>query len=332
MRVFTMREAVPGQEPPYRVLGASQRNGAAYSGAGVVVTWCIGHLVEAVSASYGNTSAGPSLPVFFLVACQAQAATAKAHNSRSCSSSGGRAGDDCDDAPTTGRMIAREIIDLCVPRADSAPVVGAQRCVDPQKRWVRSSRAPRRFAAVFPHSPDRAPTGQSRDGQTACSLQEAPDCGYTACCRWGRVQTPTLKLDAWIGDREIARFVSMPYWAVDVLLSHAVILHHELDAARRQHGCWRVAAFSNQWRSRLRIAIRAARDAQIVGGLRARAGTAAPPFDLGTLQEVMASRQLDLDIAGAGHPSMSAVQTHRRRLSHAATRDICPKVSRRLPA
>ncbi|NQB59794.1 DNA topoisomerase, partial [Pseudomonas aeruginosa] len=36
----------------------------------------------------------------------------------------------------------------------------------------------------------------------------------------GRVQTPTLKLVV-DRDREIARFVSMPYWAVDVLLSHA---------------------------------------------------------------------------------------------------------------
>src|SRR3546814_14788636 len=36
----------------------------------------------------------------------------------------------------------------------------------------------------------------------------------------GRVQTPTLKLVV-DRDREIARFVSVPYWAEDVLLSHA---------------------------------------------------------------------------------------------------------------
>jgi len=41
--------------------------------------------------------------------------------------------------------------------------------------------------------------------------------GYTGVLSVGRVQTPTLKLVV-DRDREIARFVSMPYWAVDVLL------------------------------------------------------------------------------------------------------------------
>ena len=36
----------------------------------------------------------------------------------------------------------------------------------------------------------------------------------------GRVQTPTLKLVV-DRDREIARFVSVPYWTIDVTLSHA---------------------------------------------------------------------------------------------------------------
>src|SRR3546814_16419299 len=44
--------------------------------------------------------------------------------------------------------------------------------------------------------------------------------GYTGVLSVGRVQTPTLKLVV-DRDREIARFVSVPYWAVDVLLSHA---------------------------------------------------------------------------------------------------------------
>src|SRR3546814_11312980 len=44
--------------------------------------------------------------------------------------------------------------------------------------------------------------------------------GYTGVLSVGRVQTPTLTLVV-DRDREIARFVSVPSWAVDVLLSHA---------------------------------------------------------------------------------------------------------------
>ena len=47
MRVFLCEKPSQGKDIA-RVLGASQRGNGCYSGAGVVVTWCIGHLVEAV--------------------------------------------------------------------------------------------------------------------------------------------------------------------------------------------------------------------------------------------------------------------------------------------
>jgi DNA topoisomerase-3 len=51
----------------------------------------------------------------------------------------------------------------------------------------------------------------------------------------GRVQTPTLKLVV-DRDREIARFVSVPFWAIDVSLSACgQSFTAQLDAARRQH-------------------------------------------------------------------------------------------------
>src|SRR3546814_17768705 len=42
--------------------------------------------------------------------------------------------------------------------------------------------------------------------------------GYDGVLSVGRVQTPTLKLVV-DRDREIAAFVSVPYWAIDVSLS-----------------------------------------------------------------------------------------------------------------
>ena len=47
MRVFLCEKPSQGKDIA-RVLGAGQRGSGCYSGAGVVVTWCIGHLVEAV--------------------------------------------------------------------------------------------------------------------------------------------------------------------------------------------------------------------------------------------------------------------------------------------
>src|SRR5574337_1227007 len=47
MRVFLCEKPSQGKDIA-RVLGAGQRSNGCYSGAGVVVAWCIGHLVEAV--------------------------------------------------------------------------------------------------------------------------------------------------------------------------------------------------------------------------------------------------------------------------------------------
>ncbi|NMG04325.1 toprim domain-containing protein, partial [Azoarcus taiwanensis] len=46
MRVFLCEKPSQGKDIA-RVLGARQRGSGCYSGNGIVVTWCIGHLVEA---------------------------------------------------------------------------------------------------------------------------------------------------------------------------------------------------------------------------------------------------------------------------------------------
>src|SRR3546814_7886774 len=54
MRVFLCEKPSQGKDIA-RVLGAGHRGNGCYSGAGVVVTWCIGHLVEAVPPEgYGD--------------------------------------------------------------------------------------------------------------------------------------------------------------------------------------------------------------------------------------------------------------------------------------
>lgn len=92
MRVFLCEKPSQGKDIA-RVLGAVQRGNGCYSGAGVVVTWCIGHLVERFrpKATASNTSAGPSsnCPFFPSVGVSSPRRRPQ-RNSRSCSSSSPR--------------------------------------------------------------------------------------------------------------------------------------------------------------------------------------------------------------------------------------------------
>ena len=55
MRLFLCEKPSQGKDIA-RVLGAGQREAGCYRGKEVVVTWCIGHLVEAVSPEVTSLS------------------------------------------------------------------------------------------------------------------------------------------------------------------------------------------------------------------------------------------------------------------------------------
>jgi len=117
MRVFLCEKPSQGKDIA-RVLGASQRGNGCYSGAGVVVTWCIGHLVEAVPPEgYGEQYKRwaieqlPILPERWRV--EPKAATAAQF--KVVQQLVAKAGElvIATDADREGEMIAREIIELC---------------------------------------------------------------------------------------------------------------------------------------------------------------------------------------------------------------------------
>ena len=125
------------------------------------------------------------------------------------------------------------------------------------------------------------------------------------------MQTPTLKLVV-DRDREIARFVPVPYWTVDVLLSHAgqsftaswMPPEGSTDAAGR---CLQQPV-AQQAADRIG---RAARDAQVVSVDTERVREAPPLlFDLGTLQEVC-SRQLGLEVQETLDIAQALYETHK---------------------
>jgi DNA topoisomerase-3 len=201
-----------------------------YSGAGVVVTWCIGHLVEAAARGYdaSATSAGrieqlPIIPERWRV--EPKAATASAIQGRQ-GSFVAKAGElvIATDADREGEMIAREIIELCGYRG---PI---------QRLWLSAlnDASIRKALGALKPSAETLPMyfsalARSRaDWLIGMNLSRlftvlGRQAGYDGVLSVGRVQTPTLKLVV-DRDREIAAFVSVPFWAIEVSLSHAARL------------------------------------------------------------------------------------------------------------
>uniref|UniRef100_UPI00053F183D DNA topoisomerase III n=1 Tax=Pseudomonas aeruginosa TaxID=287 RepID=UPI00053F183D len=134
--------------------------------------------------------------------------------------------------------------------------------------------------------------------------------GYNGVLSVGRVQTPTLKLVV-DRDREIARFVSVPFWAIEVALSHAgqtfVASWTPPQGSTDEAGRCLQQPLAQQAAERLR----AAGTAQVLSVETERVREGPPlPFDLGTLQEVC-SKQLGLDVQETLDIAQALYETHK---------------------
>lgn len=315
MRVFLCEKPSQGKDIA-RVLGAGQRGNGCYSGAGVVVTWCIGHLVEAVPPEgYGEQYKRwaieqlPILPERWRV--EPKAATAAQF--KVVQQLVAKAGElvIATDADREGEMIAREIIDLCGYRG---PI---------QRLWLSAlnDASIRKALGALKPSAETLPLyfsalARSRaDWLIGMNLSRlftllGRQAGYSGVLSVGRVQTPTLKLVV-DRDREIARFVCVPFWAIEVALSHAgqpfVASWTPPQGSTDDAGRCLQQPVAQQAADR----IRAARDAQVVSVDTERVREAPPlPFDLGTLQEVC-SKQLGLDVQETLDIAQALYETHK---------------------
>jgi DNA topoisomerase-3 len=315
MRVFLCEKPSQGKDIA-RVLGAGQRGNGCYSGAGVVVTWCIGHLVEAVPPEgYGEQYKRwaieqlPILPERWRV--EPKAATAAQF--KVVQQLVAKAGElvIATDADREGEMIAREIIDLCGYRG---PI---------QRLWLSAlnDASIRKALGALKPSAETLPLyfsalARSRaDWLIGMNLSRlftllGRQAGYSGVLSVGRVQTPTLKLVV-DRDREIARFVCVPFWAIEVAaIACRPVLRRKLDAARKAAPTMRAAACNSRWRSRPPSAC-AAGSAQVLSVETERVREGPPlPFDLGTLQEVC-SKQLGLDVQETLDIAQALYETHK---------------------
>ncbi|MBO9356005.1 DNA topoisomerase III [Bordetella petrii] len=315
MRLFLCEKPSQGKDIG-RILGATQRGEGCLNGSGVTVTWCIGHLVEAAPPDVYDAALKrrsleqlPIIPQQWQVEVKPKTATqfkvvkallAKATQLVIAT-----------DADREGELIAREIIELCGYRG---PI---------ERLWLSALNDASIRAALGKLRPSAetlpmyySALARSRaDWLVGMNLSRlftvlGRQAGYDGVLSVGRVQTPTLKLVV-DRDREIAAFVSVPYWAIDVSLSAGgqaftaqwVAPDASTDDAGR---CLQqpVAQHAAQQ-------IRAAGSAQVMSVETERVREGPPlPFDLGTLQEVC-SKQLGLDVQETLEIAQALYETHK---------------------
>jgi DNA topoisomerase-3 len=315
MRLFLCEKPSQGKDIA-RVLGAGQRGSGCYSGAGTVVTWCIGHLIEAAPPeAYGEQYKRWSLEQLPIIPerWRGEPKAATAAQLKIVKQLVGQASElvIATDADREGEMIAREIIDLCGYRG---PI---------QRLWLSAlndASIRKALGALKPSSETlplyAAALARSRaDWLVGMNLSRlftllGRQAGYDGVLSVGRVQTPTLALVV-TRDREIAGFVSVPFWSIEVGLStggHSFLASWiAADGCSDDAGRCLQQAVAQQAADRLR----AAGSAQVVAVATERVREGPPlPFDLGTLQEVC-SRQLALDVQETLDIAQSLYETHK---------------------
>lgn len=315
MRLFLCEKPSQGKDIG-RILGATQRGDGCFSGPGVTVTWCIGHLVEAAPPEAYDEQLKrwsieqlPIIPQQWRVEVKPKTATqfkvVQALLSKATQLV------IATDADREGELIAREIIDLCGYRG---PI---------ERLWLSALNDASIRAALGKLRPSAetlpmyySALARSRaDWLVGMNLSRlftvlGRQAGYDGVLSVGRVQTPTLKLVV-DRDREITAFVSVPYWAIEVSISTGgqaftaqwVPAETCTDDAGR---CLQQPVAQQAAQQ-----IRAAGSAQVVSVETERMREGPPlPFDLSTLQEVC-SKQLGLDVQETLEVAQALYESHK---------------------
>ncbi|MEG5263100.1 DNA topoisomerase III [Pseudomonas sp. JDS28PS106] len=291
-------------------LGATRRGDGCWIGSGTTVTWCIGHLLEtappdAYDARYKRWVLEdlPIVPEKWKMLVKPRTASqfkavkrllGEAHELVIAT-----------DADREGEMIARELVEHCRYRG---PI---------QRLWLSAlddASIRKALAALKPGADTfslyHSALGRSRaDWLIGMNMSRlftllGRQSGYQGVLPVGRVQTPTLRLVV-DRDRSIADFVPVPFWAIDVTLTHddqpfVAQWRAPADACDEQDRC-----LNQPLARRAADDISQARSARVIKLRTERIREVAPlPFDLGTLQEICSKKlglgaQETLDIAQA---------------------------------
>ncbi|WP_417778145.1 DNA topoisomerase III [Stutzerimonas xanthomarina] len=291
-----------------QVLGATRRGDGCWLGAGVTVTWCIGHLLETAppdgyDARYKRWVLAdlPIVPERWKM--QVKPKTASQYKAVKRLLGEAQELIIATDADREGEMIARELVEHCRYRG---PI---------QRLWLSAldDASIRKALGALRAGADtfnlyQSALGRSRaDWLIGMNMSRlftllGRQSGYQGVLPVGRVQTPTLRLVV-DRDRSIADFVPLPFWAIDVrLLGDSVSFTAQWRAAEEccddQGRC-----LDPNLAQQAADVMRQTGEARLQKLKTERMREAAPlPFDLGTLQEICSKKlglgaQETLDIA-----------------------------------
>lgn len=315
MRLYLCEKPSQGKDIA-RVLGAAERGEGCYRSPTVVVTWCVGHLVQAAAPeAYGEQYRRwtieqlPIIPQRWTVLIKSSTAQQFSVVRKLLQTATEVV--IATDADREGEMIAREVLDLCAYRG---PV---------QRLWLSALNEASICQALAALRPGHttlplyhAALARSRaDWLIGMNLSRlftllGQRAGYRGVLSVGRVQTPTLHLVVQ-RDREIAHFVPVPFWSIAVALSaHGLPFTGAWlppKAATDEAG----RCISERAAKAAMEELRHAREAQVTSVSVERVREGPPlPFDLSTLQEVC-SRQLALDVQETLNIAQALYETHK---------------------
>ncbi len=315
MRVFLCEKPSQGKDIA-RVLGATGRGEGCIRGQGVAVTWGIGHLLEqAPPEGYDpqlkawTLEALPILPGAWKVEVKPKTASqfkvVKALLKEATELV------IATDADREGEMIARELLDHCGYRG---PIqrLWLSALNDASIRQALATLKP--GAETFPlyHSALARSRADWLIGMNFTRLFTllGRQAGYSGVLSVGRVQTPTLRLVV-DRDREIAHFVPVPFWSLDVLLaanglSFIAQWRPAHDITDDEGRC-----LDQRHAQAAQARLTAGSTAIAVSVETERVREVAPlPFDLGTLQEIC-SKKLSLGAQETLNIAQALYETHK---------------------
>ena len=299
-----------------KVLGANRRGDGCLIGPEITVTWCIGHLLETASPqAYGEQFKSwslddlPIIPVQWQVKVKPKTAAQFKVIKRLLTEATTVV--IATDADREGEMIARELLELCKYRGFV------------QRLWLSAlnEASIRKALSSLKSGQETYPLylsalARSRaDWLIGMNLSRlftllGRRAGYDGVLSVGRVQTPTLRLVV-DRDREIASFVPVPYWCVEVHLSS---MGHRFVASwlpphsgRDETGRCLQQALAHQAVQ----TITHGKSATVLSLQTEHSREAPPlPFDLSTLQEVC-SRKLGLGVQETLNIAQALYETHK---------------------
>lgn len=315
MRLFLCEKPSQGRDIA-KILGATGRGDGCLIGNGITVTWCVGHLLETAPPETYDEAYKKWALEHLPIAPQHWKMIVKKQTSSQFKVVKKLLGQATElviatDADREGEMIARELIDYCGYKGKIMRLwLSALNDASIRKALVELKPGAETVSMFY-----SALTRSRSDWLIGMNLSRlftllGRQAGYDGVLSVGRVQTPTLSLVV-KRDREIAGFVSKPYWSIDVALTVTGVSfianwqppENAIDEASR---CINEAIAQSALAQ-----LRQAKTAQVLTVETERIKEAQPlAFDLGTLQEVCSRKfgfgaQETLDIA------QSLYETHK---------------------